>query len=52
MAKTENHSKNIESGAPKVSHEISVVTIKKAEQKSYSRVLSGRSVAEDREASL
>ena len=30
--------------------EISVVTIKKAEQKSYSRVLSGRSVAEDREA--
>lgn len=30
--------------------EINVVTIKKAEQKSYSRVLSGRSVAEDREA--
>ena len=30
--------------------EISVVTIKKAEQKSYSRVLSGRSVAEDRDA--
>ena len=30
--------------------EISVVTIKKVEQKSYSRVLSGRSVAEDREA--
>ena len=36
--------------AQKETDEISVVTIKKAEQKSYSRVLSGRSVAEDREA--